>query len=81
VGPNIAAGLVNLSEEGAGVSVTVRARVGEEVEVVPIRPGDGAPLKLPADVRWCNAVGMGRFEAGLQFRRRLAPEELLDLCY
>jgi PilZ domain len=78
--PNLAAGLVNVSEEGAAVLVNARARVGEEVEVVFRRPV-GAPLKVDADVRWCNAIGCGQYEAGVQFRRRLSAEELLDLCF
>lgn len=80
VGPNLAAGLVNLGEEGAAVLVTTRALPGEEVDVVLVLP-DGVPIRIAANVRWCHLAGSGRFEAGLQFRRRLTPEELLDLCY
>jgi PilZ domain len=80
LGPNLATGLVNLSEEGAAVLVNALARVGEEVEVV-FRQPNGMALKMEADVRWCNAIGCGQYEAGVQFRRRLSAEELLDLCY
>jgi hypothetical protein len=79
LGPNFAAGLVNLGEEGAAVVVNALARVGEEVEVVFRRP-NGVRLELMADIRWCNAIGCGQYEAGVQFRRRLSAEELLDLC-
>jgi Tfp pilus assembly protein PilZ len=76
----LAAGLVNLSEGGAAVLVTVRALLGEEVEVV-LLPANGTHLRIAANVRWCHLAGSGRYEAGLQFRRPLTPEELLDLCY
>ncbi|MBO0697318.1 MAG: PilZ domain-containing protein [Zavarzinella sp.] len=80
LGPNLAAGLVNLGEGGAAVLMTARALLGEEVDVVLLLPS-GVPLRIAANVRWCHSAGGGRFEAGLQFRRRLSPEELLDLCY
>lgn len=70
--------MVNLSEEGAAVVVNALARVGEEVEVV-FRQPNGVPVKLLADIRWCNAIGCGQYEAGVQFRRLLSDEELLDL--
>lgn len=79
-GPNLAAGLVNVSEEGAAVVVSAQVRFGEQVEVVFVQ-ASGVQLRVMADIRWCNAVGRGQFEAGAQFRRRLTPEELLDVCY
>jgi hypothetical protein len=61
----LAAGLVNLREEGSAVLVNVQARVEEEVEVLFRRP-NGMALKVVADVRWCNAIGCGQYEAGVQ---------------
>lgn len=80
LGPNLAAGLLDVSEGGAGVRLTAPAGIGEEVEVVLARPGGGRPVRGLGDVRWCQPAADGTYRAGVRLRRRLTHADLLDLC-
>jgi hypothetical protein len=80
LGPNLAVGLADVSEDGLGVRLKVEVRPAEECEVLLIRPGGGKPIKMHGDFRWCTPAGDGTFRAGVRFQRRLARTDLLALA-
>jgi PilZ domain len=76
VGPNLAAGSVDVSEGGARVRLKLLAAVGEEFEVMfwpRVRLG---PVGGPAVVRWCRPSRAGTFLAGVRFRQRLTAADV-----
>lgn len=80
VGPDIGAGLVDVSAVGARVRLTAPADVGEEVRIRLRRKGTRKSIEVAAEVRWCQPEGGGVFLAGLRLRRSLTPAELTDLA-
>jgi PilZ domain len=79
LGPDLALGLTDLSEDGLGVRLKAAVRPKEECEVLLTRFAGGKPMKLHGEVRWCAAAGDGTFRAGIRFQRRLARKDLMDL--
>jgi hypothetical protein len=79
LGPNLAASLLDVCEDGICVRVTAALAPESEAEVVLDKVGSSRPLKLVADVRWCLGDPAGGFRAGLRFRRRLPYKDLVDL--
>ena len=80
LGPNLAVGLLDVSEDGLGVRIKVAVEPGDEAEVVLTSPGTRKAYKLLCEVRWCRDAGDGTFLAGMRLRRRLAYAELSDLA-
>jgi hypothetical protein len=79
LGPNLAVGLVDVSEDGAGVRLKAEVWVGEQVEVQLGRAGGGKMFRNAGVVRWCRPEPDGWFLVGLSLRRRLTYSDLLDL--
>lgn len=79
LGPDLAVGLLDVSEDGARVRLKGAVDPGSEAEVLLARPGGGKPIKGMCEVRWCRPDGDG-FLAGLRLRRRLSHADLLDLA-
>jgi hypothetical protein len=77
LGPDLALGLVDVSEQGACVRVKSRLVRGAEVEVKLTGVGRGKAVAGPATVCWCRAAE-GCHLVGLKLSRRLAYRELLD---
>jgi hypothetical protein len=75
----VAVGLANISDEGLGVRLNTAVPVGEEVSLELFVPGIETPVKLDADVRWCEPSKDGTFRAGLRLHRRLTVRELTGL--
>jgi hypothetical protein len=79
LGPDLAVGVTDLSEDGVGVRLRAPVQPKEECEVILTRAGGGRPIKAQAEVRWCAPAGDGTHRAGLRFRHRLARKDLMDL--
>jgi hypothetical protein len=80
MGPNLAAGLVELSEAGARVRLKLAVPVGEQFEVALWPPSCLKAVRERAVVRWCRPGQDGAFLAGVRFRRRLTADEVLLLA-
>jgi hypothetical protein len=80
LGPNLAAGLVDVSEDGVCVRLKAPLAPDSEAEIVLDKVGSSRPMKLVADVRWCQDDPAGGYRAGLHFRRRLRYKDLMDLA-
>lgn len=80
LGPDLAVGLVDVSEDGLCVRVKSPLAPDSEAEVVLDKVGSSRPIKLVAEVRWCQGDAAGGFRAGLRFRHRLPYKDLIDLA-
>lgn len=80
LGPNIARGLVDLTEDRLKVRLNAPVTVGQDVEVELTPPGVGRPLKLRGTVTTSRQSRDGKaFVAKVQLRHRLTFKELTDL--
>jgi PilZ domain len=79
-GPDLGAGLVDLSLDGACVRLTAPLEVGDAVWVRLRRRGAPKGVEMPAEVRWCKPEGGGVFLAGLRLERPLTDHELAGLA-
>jgi PilZ domain len=80
LGPDLATGLVDVSEDGLCVQLRAPVAQGLDAEIILERVGNGRLIKLVGDVRWCAGDGASGFKAGLRLRRRLPYKELMDLA-
>lgn len=80
LGPDLAIGLIDVSEDGLCVAVKVAVAAGSDAEVVLDKVGSSRPMKFVADVRWCAGDPAGGYRAGLRLRRRLPWRDLMDLA-
>jgi len=78
LGPNLATGLVDLSEDGLCVLSKLPLKVGSEAEVCLDKAGSQKPLKLVAEVRWCNGDETTGYRVGLRLRHRLLYTQITD---
>jgi hypothetical protein len=78
-GPDLAVALADVSSEGIGVWLTDPVRPGAEVEVSLVRPKGGAPVRIPAEVRWCAQGADWTYRTGLRLLRPLDAGDLRDL--
>lgn len=80
LGPNLAAGGVELSDDGMQVKVKSELKEGDEVEIGLVGIGRSKPMTLIADVRWCRPDDEGDlFLLGIKFRRRLLYADISQL--
>jgi PilZ domain len=79
-GPDLGAGLIDVSTDGACVRLTAPVAVGEAIRVRLRRRGARTAVEVPADVRWCRPEGGGVFLAGIRLKRPLTPVELALLA-
>jgi PilZ domain len=80
MGPNLAVGLVELSQTGARVRLKTAIQPGVEVEVALWPPAGVRSVRGPAEVRWCRPVRDGTFLAGLRLRRTITNGDLRHLA-
>ncbi|HEX3147758.1 MAG TPA: PilZ domain-containing protein [Gemmataceae bacterium] len=80
LGPDIATGLLDVSEDGLCVQLKSPIAQGSDAEIILERVGNGRAMKLIGDVRWCVGDGATGYRAGLRLRRRLPYKELMDLA-
>jgi PilZ domain len=78
--PDVALGLVDFSEDGAGLRLWTAVRPGEDTYLDLCPPGVG-PIRRRAAVVWCQPVGTGSFRAGVRFREQLTTEDLRVLVH
>jgi hypothetical protein len=78
-GPDIALGLVDVSEGGVRLLLHSRVMPGEVVSIGLLSRADPLPIHRTATVRWCVEIGHGSFGVGLEFDRRLKPDEVQNL--
>lgn len=76
LGPNLAAGGVELSADGVCLKVKSQLQKGDEIEIGLTGIGRSKPLSLIADVRWCRPDEGGGFLMGAALRRRLSHAEI-----
>ena len=77
LGPNLAAGGVELSDDGIQVLIKSELKRGDEVEIGLVGIGRSKAMNLIADVRWCRPNEEGdAFLIGARFRRRLSYAEV-----
>ena len=79
LGPDLGAGLVDVSEDGACVRVKAAIAPGAQVELKLAGPGRGKPVAIKGTVCWCRPDG-GRFVAGVRLARRLTHAEMSELA-
>jgi hypothetical protein len=79
MGPNLATGLLDVSESGARLRTKAELKVGGEVEVGLLGPGHLRPVKLPGRVIWCLPTAEGDFVVGVEFQRYLSYADLQRL--
>lgn len=80
LGPNLAIGGVELSDDGIQVRVKSELKRGDEIEIGLTGIGRSKPMTLISEVRWCKEDlddDSGEFfYVGAKFRRRLAYAEI-----
>jgi hypothetical protein len=77
LGPNLAAGGVEVSDDGVQLRVKAELKKGDEIEIGLTGIGRSKPMMLLADVRWCRPdEGKRTFLIGAQFRRRLTYDDV-----
>lgn len=79
VGANIGCELVDISEDGLGLRLKESVPVGRELTIELLLPGAYKPLRLVAEVRWCQPDGNGTFRAGVWFQWRLPHLTVMNL--
>ena len=79
LGPNVAKSLLDLSEAGAHVEVTVGMMKHQEVELELCSVSLLRPIKTLAEVIWCVPYAENLFHVGLRFRRLLTFQDLQAL--
>ena len=78
LGPNVATGILDVSEFGARLLLVEQLRVGQEFEVALETLGT-RPIKRLAVVVWSIEAADGRFVTGVRFEKSLSYAELLAL--
>jgi hypothetical protein len=76
-GTDVALGLVDVSEDGAGLRLRTPVRPGEETFLALYPPGevDLVLVRRRAAVVWCRPESANTFRAGVRFTSRLTPDE------
>jgi hypothetical protein len=79
LGPDVAAGGIELSADGVQLEVKIEFKKGDEVEIGLTGVGRSRPMTLVAEVRWCQPIpDGGTFLIGASFRRRLTHHEMAE---
>jgi hypothetical protein len=78
--PDVAVGLLDVSEGGARVRVRGRLRPGDRVLVSVFPPGGVWVAGGPAEVRWCEPAVDGTSAAGIRFDRPLSARHVAELA-
>jgi hypothetical protein len=80
LGPNLAVGLVDVTEDRLKLRLTAPLPVVEEVEIELTPPGNGKALKLRGMVAACRPSRDGKSSvAKVRLRHRLTFRQLADL--
>jgi hypothetical protein len=80
LGPNLAVGLVDLTEDRLKFRLTAAVPVGEDMEIELTPPGNGKSLKLRGEVIACRPARDGKASvAKVRLRQRLTFRQFADL--
>jgi hypothetical protein len=79
LGPELATGLLYLTDDSACVRLTAPLTDGDEAELV-LTQANGHRTKLVVETRWCAMLGNRNYLVKLQFRRSLPHRELAELA-
>jgi hypothetical protein len=79
LGRNLALSLLEVSELGARLTVSVELEPRQEVVLSLEGQGHLRPVKIPATVIWCQSVREGRYAIGVRFDKHLAYQDLIYL--
>jgi hypothetical protein len=69
--PNIAAGILNISQTGAGLLLKAPVEVGAIVEVVLVASAQPRPVRVQAEVLQTQTAPDGACAAGVRFTKAL----------
>lgn len=78
-GADIGCELVDVAEDGLGLRLKQSVPVGRELSIQILLPGTSKPLRLVAEVRWCEPAGDNTFRAGVWLQWRLPYLTVLSL--
>src|SRR5262249_3787402 len=78
LGPNVATGILDVSEFGARLLLVEQLRVGQEFEV-DLETVATRPIKRLAVVVWLIEAVDGRFVTGVRFEKALSYADLIAL--
>lgn len=78
LGPNLAVGIKDLSEEGIRLLVREWITKGTDVEIALTGVGLSKPITLMGEVMWCNPIESG-FLLGVRFRIRIGYADFFHL--
>jgi hypothetical protein len=79
IGADIGSELIDVSEEGLGMRLKASVPVGRELCIELLLTGTRKPLRLVAQVRWCEPAGDGTFLTGVLLQWRLPYLTVLNL--
>ncbi len=79
LGPNIAVGLLDVSETGVRLLVKVALPKGQEVEVSLLPPGHAREFRLTGQVVWSQETTDGHHCVGIHFDKLLSYVAFCDL--
>jgi hypothetical protein len=79
MGPDLAVGLVDVSEGGAQVRLSCPLIPGEQIQIALWPPRGVRSVRLPATVCWCRTDPGGAVRAGVRLRERLSPRDVSKL--
>jgi hypothetical protein len=80
-GPNLALGILDVSETGLRLLAKSPLNIGQQVEISLEGLWQRQPLRLPAEVVWCLATSDGKQCAGIKFHKRLSYADFQSLAY
>jgi hypothetical protein len=79
LGPNLALGLVDVSEIGLRLLAASAFEKSQELDVALCGPGLSRPCQVPAELVWCQPGPEGQYTVGARFQRRLRYGDLVHL--
>lgn len=79
LGKNLAVCLLDVSETGICLLLREDLGPGQDVTVTAEGPGHTRPLKLTGDIAWSVETADGTYCAGIRFRKRIAPADVMKL--
>ncbi len=80
LGPNIAAGFLDLSEGGVRLLLKIDTQPGDEVELQMLGYGMKTAIKRLANICWSLPLENGLFAAGVHFQKRLPYRDVQFLA-
>ncbi len=80
-GPNLALGVLDVSESGLRLLAKSALAPGQQVEISLEGLWQRQPLRLPAEVVWCLPTADGKHCAGIKFHKRLSYADFQSLAY